>query len=38
MTDQTSDTTVDVESLARRLDEAWENREPIAPLSESEGL
>src|SRR5215212_5422366 len=29
---------MDVEALARRLDEAWENREPIAPLSESEGL
>ena len=29
---------VDTEALARRLDEAWENREPIAPLSESEGL
>src|SRR4051812_5608112 len=29
---------VDAEALARRLDEAWENREPIAPLSESEGL
>ena len=38
MTDQRSDATVDIESLARRLDEAWENREPIAPLSESEGL
>ena len=31
-------TAVDTEALARRLDEAWENREPIAPLSESEGL
>src|SRR5918998_2045539 len=29
---------MDVEALARRLDEAWENRRPIAPLSESEGL
>ncbi len=38
MTDWTSDTTVDAESRARRLDEAWENREPIAPLSDSEGL
>jgi 2-keto-4-pentenoate hydratase len=31
-------TAVDTEALARRLNEAWENREPIAPLSESEGL
>lgn len=38
MSDQTADTTIDAESLARRLDGAWENREPIAPLSESEGL
>src|SRR5918997_7129140 len=29
---------MDVEALARRLDEACENRRPIAPLSESEGL
>jgi len=29
---------VDTAALARRLDEAWENREPIAPLSESDGL
>lgn len=29
---------MDTEALARRLDEAWENRKPIAPLSESEGL
>jgi 2-keto-4-pentenoate hydratase len=29
---------MDVEALARRLDEAWENRKPIAPLSESEAL
>jgi 2-keto-4-pentenoate hydratase len=28
----------DTETLARRLDEAWENREPIAPLSGSDGL
>jgi 2-keto-4-pentenoate hydratase len=28
----------DAKTLARRLDEAWENREPIAPLSESDGL
>lgn len=27
-----------VEPLARRLDAAWENREPIEPLSETEGL
>ena len=26
------------EVLARRLDEAWENRKPVAPLSESAGL
>ncbi len=26
------------EALARRLDEAWENRRPVAPLSESAGL
>ena len=26
------------EALARRLDEAWENRKPVAPLSESAGL
>ena len=38
MTDQTAGTMTDAESLARRLDEAWENREPISPLSESEGL
>lgn len=29
---------IDTETLARRLDEAWENREPIPPLSESDGL
>ena len=29
---------MDTEALARRLDEAWENCKPIAPLSESEGL
>ena len=29
---------MDVEALARRLDEAWEKRKPIAPLSESEAL
>lgn len=29
---------VDVEALARRLDDAWENRRPIEPLSESDGL
>ncbi len=38
MSEQSAGTTVDTEALARRLDEAWENREPIAPLSESEGL
>lgn len=26
------------ETLARRLDEAWERRQPVAPISESEGL
>ena len=29
---------VDVRALARRLDDAWENRAPIAPLTESDGL
>lgn len=29
---------VDIETLARRLDEAWENREPVAPLTETDGL
>ncbi len=29
---------VNVETLAKRLDDAWENREPIAPLTESDGL
>ena len=38
MADRTTNATVDAGSLARRLNEAWENREPIAPLSESEGL
>ena len=38
MSEQTAGAAVDAEALARRLDEAWENREPIAPLSESEGL
>ncbi|MGH3089250.1 MAG: 2-keto-4-pentenoate hydratase [Rubrobacteraceae bacterium] len=28
----------DVEALARRLDEAWENKTPIAPLTDSDGL
>ena len=37
MSEQTG-TAVDTEALARRLDEAWENRKPIAPLSESDGL
>jgi 2-keto-4-pentenoate hydratase len=38
MSEQPAGTALDAEALARRLDEAWENREPIAPLSESEGL
>jgi 2-keto-4-pentenoate hydratase len=39
MSEKAADSTVvDTEALARRLDEAWENREPIAPLSESNGL
>jgi 2-keto-4-pentenoate hydratase len=38
MSEQPSGTTVDTEALARRLDEAWESRKPIAPLGESEGL
>lgn len=29
---------IDVRALARRLDDAWENRAPIAPLTETEGL
>jgi 2-keto-4-pentenoate hydratase len=28
----------DIENLAKRLDEAWENRTSIAPLTESDGL
>jgi 2-keto-4-pentenoate hydratase len=38
MSEQPAGPPIDVEALARRLDEAWENRKPIAPLSESEGL
>ena len=38
MSEQSTDTAVDAEALARRLDGAWENREPVAPLSQSEGL
>src|SRR5215210_7864113 len=38
MSEGSAGTTIDTEALARRLDEAWEKREPIAPLSESEGL
>jgi len=38
MSEQQVDKRTSVEALARRLDEAWENTEPIAPLSESEGL
>ena len=36
MTEKTTETAP--ETLARRLDEAWERRQPVAPLSESEGL
>src|ERR671933_665385 len=38
MSEQSANTALDTESLARRLDEAWENRKPIAPLSESDDL
>ena len=38
MSEGSAGTTIDAEALARQLDEAWEKREPIAPLSESEGL
>ena len=38
MSEGSAGTTTDTDALARRLDEAWENREPVAPLSESEGL
>lgn len=38
MSERSSGTAVDVEALARRLDGAWEKRELIAPLSESDGL
>jgi 2-keto-4-pentenoate hydratase len=38
MSEGSAGTTIDTDALARRLDEAWENREPVAPLSESEGL
>ncbi len=31
-------TRIAAEMLAQRLDEAWERRQPVAPLSESEGL
>lgn len=36
MSEQSVETATEV--LARRLDEAWENRQPIAPLTESDGL
>jgi 2-keto-4-pentenoate hydratase len=32
------DVGIEPEVLAKRLDDAWENRRPLAPLSESEGL
>ncbi len=38
MSEQSTGTAVNAEALARRLDMAWENREPVAPLSQSEGL
>ena len=38
MSEQQVDKKASVEALARRLDEAWENREPIPPLSETERL
>lgn len=38
MSERAAGTAVDTEALAWRLDEAWENRKPVAPLSESEGL
>jgi len=38
MSEQSAGAAIDTEALARRLDEAWESREPIAPLSESDGL
>lgn len=38
MPEQSARTAVDTEALARRLDEAWESRKPLAPLSESDDL
>jgi 2-keto-4-pentenoate hydratase len=38
MPEQSVDKKASAETLARRLDEAWEERTPIPPLSESEGL
>jgi 2-keto-4-pentenoate hydratase len=38
MSEGSAGTAIDTDALARRLDEAWENRESVAPLSESEGL
>src|ERR687886_545773 len=38
MSERSAGTAVDTDALARRLDGAWENRKPIAPLSESDGL
>ena len=38
MSEGSTGTAVDTDALARRLDEAWENRESVAPLNESEGL
>src|SRR5918998_5612152 len=38
MPEQPAGTAVDTEALARQLDEAWESRNSIAPLSETESL
>src|SRR5947208_5244005 len=38
MSEQPAGTAIDTEALARRLDDAWESRAPIPPLSESDGL
>jgi 2-keto-4-pentenoate hydratase len=38
MSEGSAGTAIDTDALARRLNEAWENREPVAPLSESDGL
>lgn len=38
MTEQQVNAEAATQALARRLDEAWENRKPIPPLSETDGL